>query len=216
MTTAPQSRTPESPLADFTEYLRGDLIAREEEGWIRDEFYKRNAAQVKIAAAMFSLGDSFSLLEFGCGSGFVPTQLPESVRYTGIDKHPELLALARAKNAPSRNFVQADIRHPMIEVSSPDLVCSFAVLKHFGLHEWAAIFTRMLSFAPHGVFNIQTSLTESFDDGVEYHHVWVAESLVESVVAAAHRRIAHSETLWEDSKGRDRVFYTTQARDGKR
>jgi hypothetical protein len=197
------------PLPDFSEYLVGDRIAQEESGWARVRYYERNAAQVMAAARMFGLGERFHLLELGCGSGWVPTALPDTIVYGGIDNNAQLLVLAAAKNGHHRMFYRSDLR---VWPTAPaiDLVASFAVLKHFGLHEWADVFTRMLSHGRHGVFNIQLCPPSrpAYDDGTEFHHTWIDEHMVERCVRGAGKRIYRSEVLHSDpARGDDAIFY---------
>lgn len=196
-------------LPDFSEYLTGDKLVKEEIDWAKTKHYEKYAETVLTAGLMFNLGVNFTLLELGCGTGWIPTVLPESIVYYGVDKHPGLLDLARTKNNPSRKFVQYDIRmFPNEGLTNIDLVCSFAVLKHFGLHEWEEIFRRMLRLGRYGVFSIQTTRTiggEAYDDGIDYHHVWVPYSMVNDCVEAEGKCIRRIEELKES--GFDTFFY---------
>lgn len=203
-------------LPDYSGYLtEEERIAKEEEGWAETEFYKRNAENIMIASRKFKLGDSFSLLELGCGSGWVPTVLPDSIAYLGVDNNPTLVEMAQHKNNRRRKFIQFDIREfspsqlqRLTGKLRSDLVCSFAVLKHFGLHEWEKIFQKMLRLGVFGVFNIQLTLKEVFDDGVDYHHTWVSRNMVEKCVEAEGKKIVGSEILWSGELGIDAIFYT--------
>lgn len=54
-----------------------------------------------------------SLLDFGCGLGFLPDWLAangllEAVEYTGLDASPAILAAARARH-PALRFIEADV-----------------------------------------------------------------------------------------------------------
>ena len=195
-----------SQLPDFSEYLTSSRVAQEEFAWASTRLFERNAANIISAAKLFSLGDSFRLLELGCGSGWVPTVLPLSIHYQGVDSNPSLIHLARKKNSPSREFILSDIREFDLIHSPIDLVCSFAVLKHFSLAEFPEIFRRMLFFAPCGVFNIQTAPV-AYDDGIEYHHTWVTDEMIQDIVREAKREVTLSETLHVSDLGEDRIFY---------
>lgn len=198
-------------LPDFSEYLSAapDRIAREESGWSEAHHYERNARQILSAAELFSLGDRFHLLELGCGSGLVPTVLPDTVIYAGIDNNPQLLVRACARNGHHRMFYRADIRTWPV-APAVDLVASFAVLKHFGLHEWEGVFAGMLSQGRHGLFNIQLAPpgAPAYDDGTEFHHIWVTAAMVERCVHDADRRVYRSEVMFSDATlGEDAVYY---------
>jgi SAM-dependent methyltransferase len=196
---------------DYSDYLTQDRISIEESAWEESKLYQRNAGNILTAASLFSLGDSFKLLEIGCGSGWVPTLLPPSIVYVGMDKNNDLLNLARAKNSRDRIFIPCDLRdaYPYHRANA-DLVCSFAVLKHFSLEEFPEIFCRMLRFGPCGVFNIQTSL-DARDDGTEFHHTWISLPMITDALQSEGKVIVHSELLHEDAKGEDRIFYTAEA-----
>ena len=198
-----------SSLPDYSVYLTPPRVAQEESDWAESKLYLRNAAQVMHAARLFGLGERFHLLELGCGSGWVPTALPDTIVYGGIDHNAQLLVLAAAKNGHHRMFYRSDLR---VWPTAPaiDLVASFAVLKHFGLHEWADVFARMLSHGRHGVFNIQLGPPSrpAYDDGTEFHHTWIDERTVERCVRDAGKRIYRSEVLHSDpARGDDAIFY---------
>jgi SAM-dependent methyltransferase len=202
-------------LPDFSEYLSAspDRIAREESGWAAARHYQRNARQVMAAAALFGLGSGdgyFKVLELGCGSGWVPSVLPATLNYTGVDNNARLVELARARNISERAFIVADIRTVIPPPPTADLVCSFAVLKHFGLHEWERIFMSMLALGRVGVFNIQLapSGTSAYDDGTQFHHTWVTETMVEECVRSMGDRVYRSEVMHSDATlGDDCVYY---------
>jgi SAM-dependent methyltransferase len=195
-------------MQDFSEYLVGSKLLKEEADWARTKHYEKYAEAVLAGALMFDLGIDFDLLELGCGSGWVPSALPISIGYTGIDKHFGLLKLAAGKNHITRLFYQADIRHVEKRLGlrfSVDMVCSFAVLKHFSLHEWKDVFRGMLRLGKYGVFSIQTTDKEAYDDGTEYHHVWVPIKTVDECVKTEGKVIKKIENLNES--GFDTFFY---------
>lgn len=193
-------------MQDFSEYLVGDKLVKEETDWARTKHYEVYVSVLEQARKLFKLPEAFTLLEVGCGSGWVPTMLSDSITYYGIDKSPELIELARQKNKESRKFVQVDFRHfwPTATVKT-HMVCSFAVLKHFGLHEWRDIFRRMLALAPYGVFSIQDTEGTPYDDGTEYHHIWVSDDMIWECVRAERMRVFQIDRL--KKSGYDTFFY---------
>lgn len=57
---------------------------------------------------------SSSLLDLACGQGVLSRHLPPHVAYVGIDAAAPLIAAAKHyPNKPSRQFIQADITHPL-------------------------------------------------------------------------------------------------------
>ena len=196
-------------LPDFSAYLTGDRLAHEDAMWAETRYYERNAANILAAARLFNFGDSFQLIELGCGSGWLPSALPSAIAYVGVDSNPGVLALARGRNYPERRFIECDIR--AFACPPADLVCSFAVLKHFGLGEWEDIFRRMLRLGACGLFNILTSDGEPFDDGTEFHRSRVTEATVARVVAEEGRVIARRETIDAVEGGAECLFYVGKA-----
>lgn len=180
---------------DYSEWLTPDRLAEEERLWGEVEAYKVYAGLVDEALSLAELDPSHqpSVREIGCGTGWVPTAISREVQYVGIDKNPRCLALARAKN-PGTHFVQADVRD--IDYATPaDLVCSFAVLKHFGLHEWDALVTKILSFGRHAAFTLPVTDADSYDDGEEFPHVWINWHHLHRVLEQAGHRVVRSGPL---------------------
>jgi len=192
-------------LPDFSEYLVGDKLLKEEEDWSETKHYEKYAEIIMTATKLFDLGKSFTLLELGCGSGWVPTMLDNSITYFGVDKNEALLEMARKKNNDERIFFRQDIRKFKMSPRA-DVVCSFAVLKHFGLDEWEDIFRRMLRMGRYGAFSIQvTYKKEPFDDGIDYHHVWVTEDMIENCALAEGKFIRLIQSI--PRSGFDRFFF---------
>jgi SAM-dependent methyltransferase len=147
----------------------------------------------------FKLFGGREVLELCCGTGWIPHALPIEVGYTGVDNNPEFLLLASRKNDVKRRFLQGDLR----EVSGPwlkyrgapeylDVVCMFAALKHFGLHEWDSIFGHLLDLAPTAVFDVQLT-PHDVDDVKEFHHVSVSWDHVSQLLANHGHGIFHEE-----------------------
>ncbi len=196
---------------DFSEWLVGDRLAAEERAWAECKMYERNVSKIQNAFKLFDLKETSTVLELGCGTGWVPTLLSNSINYLGVDKNDGVLELARRKNSENRKFVKSDIRDiDTWRWNKADLVCSFAVLKHFGLHEWESVFKTILRFGKYGVFDIQTSVRESFDDGVEYHHSWVSDSVIEKCILEEGKTLASQETLYSDGRGCEKIFYVKE------
>lgn len=185
---------------DYSLYLTPEQLQIEETHWATQALYKQYAALVQ----KLNLAPEARLLEVGCGTGWVPTQLPASLQYLGLDNNAGCLELARAKN-PERRFVQYDIRE-FARCQIPfDAVVSFAVLKHFGLHEWDQLVGYILRLAPQAaftlpVYKVDALPMDAFDNGTDFPHVWIRQDRVERVVEqAGHRLVAQGmiDTQWD-------------------
>lgn len=198
-------------LPDYSEWLTTDRVGTEEAAWSASQLHMNYAAHIALMRTHFGI---FSILELGCGSGWVPTQLTPDIAYVGVDKNAELLAIARTKNISSerRNFIQADIRDAELIRSwgSPDLVCSFAVLKHFSLDEFEKIFSGMLSISPRGLFSMNIA-NENRDDGFDFHHIWITNEWLKQILDKnrfdlVYKTIVWQGKTWETKTGEEAIF----------
>lgn len=205
----------ESMKPDYSTWLTNERIGTEETAWATAGFHHTYAAHIHLLRSKFNIE---SVLEIGCGTGWVPTQLPHTISYTGFDKNEEVLRIARLKNLASRNFIVADVRDLRLDaiqsLVTPQLVCSFAVLKHFSLDEWDLIFDKMVNLAPFGLFTMSVA-DENRDDGVDFHHVYITKERLAQALNRNGRDLIyctvswHGKT-WEDKTGEEWIFAVRQ------
>jgi SAM-dependent methyltransferase len=177
-------------------YRRQDYVEREEKAWSEAKFYLRHAAGVN---RVLELTKSKSVLEVACGSGWVPTQLSSEVEYTGLDRLDLFLDLAKSKNpGKNRTFICGDLREVLPALGGFDIVCSFATMKHFGLHEWDSVLGLLLSKATYGVLELAIS-TSDFDNGQEFHHVFAGAGHAAEAIRAAGHEVLAIESAYEGS-----------------
>jgi len=183
------------PLPDISEYYRKEQnAAAEEKAWNEAKRYVKHAASVAKALKLFG---GRSVLEVACGSGWVPAMLPKNVAYTGVDKLSTFIELARGKNKDGdRTFVCGDLREVLPTLGSFDLVCSFATIKHFGLHEWSDIVRRLLEKAAAGVLELPISDSD-YDNGTEFHHIFVTKDHASRAIGAAGHEVVATEVFCE-------------------
>lgn len=182
---------------DISEYYTPELATSEEQAWYASCEHKRNFKAVERLLEAHRIS---AALDVGCGSGFMPTMLPSELPYVGIDLNKTFLDYAVAKNAPQRVFKQVDLRTLTADwvaenaLVAPVLGLSFAVLKHFGLHEWNDRVRQFLSLVDFACFDVTLSPMD-FDDGVRFHHVYVSRRRLNWVLAWSGHRL-----LFEDEK----------------
>jgi SAM-dependent methyltransferase len=84
-----------------------------------------------------------SLLELGCGTGAMLAGLAPVLEVTGVDRSPEMLAVA-ARNVPSARLVHADMTAFSLETRFDVVICVFDTLNHLPrLDDWRAMFGRV-------------------------------------------------------------------------
>jgi hypothetical protein len=178
---------------DYSRWLTPERLAVEEQLWAEGKFYERYAAGIKrlINEGAWIKG----VVEFGAGTGWVPTALDDAgiVAYECVDINYDCINLAQRKNS-HRDWVffgVTDLR--AVRVPTPDLACSFAVLKHFKLEEWQQLFVNLFSGASYALFTVATTTGPSCTDDAEFTHVRLSESDLAVAIAAA----GHVE-LWRD------------------
>ncbi|HEX3567215.1 MAG TPA: class I SAM-dependent methyltransferase [Acidimicrobiales bacterium] len=86
------------------------------------------------------LPDASSLLELGCGTGSILARMPPALSLTGLDRSPEMLAVARGK-VPAARLVEADMTYFSLEESFDAVVCVFDSLNHLlSFADWQSMF----------------------------------------------------------------------------
>jgi len=81
-----------------------------------------------------------SLLELGCGTGALLRDLASDLSVTGIDRSPEMLAIA-ARTVPGARLLQADMTSFTLPYRFDVVICMFDTLNHVvTVDGWLALF----------------------------------------------------------------------------
>jgi SAM-dependent methyltransferase len=101
-----------------------------------------------------------SLLELGCGTGAMLAGLAPAYEVTGVDRSPEMLAIA-ARTVPTARLVQADMTKFSLGTRFDVVICVFDTLNHLPrLADWRALFVRVHEhLAPGGLFVFDVNTT---------------------------------------------------------
>jgi SAM-dependent methyltransferase len=84
-----------------------------------------------------------SLLELGCGTGALLEGLAGTLEVTGLDRSPEMLAIA-AGRLPSARLVRADMTAFSLAARYDVVICMFDTLNHVpSFPAWQALFERV-------------------------------------------------------------------------
>lgn len=185
---------------DLCDWWTRERIEEEEKVWQRDQFFVEYANEVRKFAKQMGLKKGASILELGCGTGHVGPLLAKDFSYNGTDgselmirvakeKHPDIADRFFVKNL--RTSVEVDC------VGIYDMVCSFAVLKHFSTESWPFILMNMLANADHGLIQVQVRDVgyPTVEDGTEVHHTWVnRQELLGFAEKAGHEVVELADT----------------------
>lgn len=159
--------------------------------------------------ALIGKSEPSTVVEFCCGTGWIPLGLPADVDYLGIDANLHCLALAREKN-PEREFLHLDIRS--YEVRPPqDMALGFSCLKHFSLAEWDEIYTKILNAGDRTITSIFIGKKDLEDQSAGFHHTCVSRDHVVKVVHAAGHRIVDILELPPLNEGPEPLVVTERA-----
>jgi SAM-dependent methyltransferase len=83
-----------------------------------------------------------SLLELGCGTGAILAGLGEEFATTGLDRSPEMLAVASTR-IPAAQLVRADMTSFKLDARFDVVICVFDTLNHLPrFPQWLALFER--------------------------------------------------------------------------
>jgi SAM-dependent methyltransferase len=101
-----------------------------------------------------------SLLELGCGTGAMLAGLAPSLEVTGVDRSPEMLAVA-ARTAPAARLVEGDMTAFSLGAKFDVVICVFDTLNHLPrLGDWRQMFDRAHEHLADGglfVFDVNTT-----------------------------------------------------------
>lgn len=184
--------------ADLCEWWTPERIAAEEEVWQRDQFFHEYAKEVRAFAKKVKLKKGASVIEMGCGTGHVGRLLTPDFSYNGTDGSELMIAAAKKIN-PGIEFFVRNLRKTVEvdQVGMYDLLCCFAVLKHFGKDSWSGVLMNMLQLANYALIQVQVRNYDypTIEDGTEVHHTWVNRNeLIETVSKAGHEIIELRDT----------------------
>lgn len=187
---------------DYSDWLTPEELAKEDAEWVRDAA-NQSIYRANLIAEICRDKNIHSVVEYGCGTGLIAPLLPEYIVYLGVDRNSECVRIARGRSK-FQAFEVGDLRRPL----SCHLACCFAVLKHFGLHEWGLNLSGILSNADYGLFDVQMSHGEPRDDDFEFHHTWIDQNMLDKAVGVGGHRIVKTMDTHEDEHGIQRMVWT--------
>ena len=141
------------------------------------------------------LKPGMSILDLGCGSGRLSSQLYQSMEnldYTGIDIVKKLLEYAKSK-APNYQFLLSQGLRLPIESDSLDMICAFSLFTHLPhaetfiyLHEslrtlkpGGLLVFSFIEFAEPGHWHVfETTIESSINDSMTHTNVFIERNAI--------------------------------------
>lgn len=138
--------------------------------------------------------DPATVIEFCCGTGWIPKGLNEATQYMGIDANAGCIAYAKRKNPePTRMFAHLDVI-TMPQPEEHDLALAFSCLKHFTLADWDQVYGMILRSGRRTLTTIFRG-EEREDESPGYPHTRVSMDRVERLCEENNHRIVEIFTL---------------------
>jgi SAM-dependent methyltransferase len=192
---------------DYSEFLTPEKLEIEEEGWA-EGFHNKKMAD--LVTSVCDDHDLITVIEMGCGTGWVPFYLPQNLLYLGVDKNSLCIQKAWAKNfkiAARRHisFVCDDIRDFILPDAPFDMVVSLSVLKHFRPEEWQYVFIKIMEKGDYACFTMSIG-PNIVNDGVEFPHTYITKELLLESLELAGKKILTEEALTPDVHGMEYMF----------
>jgi ubiquinone/menaquinone biosynthesis C-methylase UbiE len=143
-----------------------EIVSRIDQYWRSSPYEHGHREKLAELCQLYLPGNSATLLEVGCGTGFVYQHLcPEVIafdRYAGIDSSAAMVARTRA-NFPRGNFLLADGYHLPFPDGAFDVVVCFEVIGH--LANIRDIMSELIRVSSHiSMFTIWPTADGAVDD----------------------------------------------------
>jgi len=124
-----------------------------------------------------------TVIEFCCGTGWIPKGLPLDIEYVGIDANMYCLELARQKN-PTQVFFQMNLLQDFVVQKPKDMALAFSCLKHFTLADYDQVYGLVLDAGKHTLCSVYLADGDREDPGMVYPHTAISREHLERVVKA--------------------------------
>lgn len=198
----------------YNDWLTRERVATEESHW-SDEVAKSkgNWQYARAVARAISLVQQRpTVVEFGCGTGWVPRLLADfatsgapylrGLVYVGYDLNDECLRLARGRPTHTTmhvQFAQMDMRSAVKTHAPGHIACCFAALKHLPISEAKRMLADLLRAGGcmgAAVFTVALSgLDEDREDECEFVHTRLARATVDRIIADAGHAVEFEEPV---------------------
>lgn len=171
----------------YNEYLTPTRVAETEEHW-------KTMDRSKVLQKILDF-EPKTIVEFCCGTGWIPKGLPKDIEYHGFDANPHCLALARQKNPEeSRGFTQVNVIGLTYHAVT-DMAVAFSCLKHFTLVDYDQVYGLVLDAGRHTLCSVYLAPNDREDPGFDFPHTAISRAHLERVVKAHGHEILDILTM---------------------
>lgn len=174
-----------SKMPDYSAWLTPERLAETEIAWSKID-------RTDICKAIMEHKPG-NIIEFCCGTGWIPAGLPPGMGYVGLDSNLGCINNAKRKN-PERAFEVIDIRDFDVGFVR-DMALALSCLKHFVLVEWDEIYGKVLRAGRKTLTSIYLGPEDVDEPGYGFPHTMVTHERMERVVEANGHRIVKIFTL---------------------
>jgi hypothetical protein len=137
-----------------------------------------------------------SVVEFCCGTGWIPYGLPLQVDYVGMDANKGCIERARERNPDRRKFVHGDVR--TLELTEPlpfDMALGFSCLKHFTLSDLDLVYGKILQAGRRTLTTVYLRPKDVEEQQHPYIHTAITMQHMERVIEENGHRLVQVFTL---------------------
>lgn len=178
----------------YDQWLTPDRIILEERAW---EYMQYHRFYVEKLVDLLDGKRLWTVNEFGCGTGLVPSLLSPTYRYTGYDNNFYCLNVARTRN-PGRHFEQLNLLN--YQAPYADVGCAFAFLKHFTPTDLPKVLLNLMHNSGACLFTFTENAGEDnwFSDPGEFIHTRVSKSWITGLINGSkkHEVAGMGPTPW--------------------
>ncbi len=163
------------PAPDYSDWLTEDRLFGIEKEWA--------AMDRSELIAEIEKHDPKTVVEFCCGTGWIPFGLSKDIEYHGFDSNLGCLALAREKNTEdSRGFTHANVIGLTYHAVT-DMALALSCLKHFTLADWDRVYGTVLDAGLVTLCSVYLADEDREDKGFEFPHTAISREHLERVLS---------------------------------
>ncbi len=135
-----------------------------------------------------------SVIEFCCGTGWIPYELPLQIRYLGIDANEGCVKRARKRNPDRREFWHMDVRK-VEKTAICDMALGFSCLKHFTLPDLDLVYGKILQAGKRTLTTVYLRQKDIEEQQHPYIHTAITMQHMERIIEENGHRLVQVFTL---------------------